>query len=362
MPPIEIVEWGQIKDRFRDSLLLGNGASIAVHEGFNYESLYKEALKNKFIDEKAVAIFEAFGKDQHDFELVLRRLWYARQVNQALNLSGEAVSQVEVAYTTIRTALIKTVRATHVSYDNASQHFDPIARFLSQFRTVFSLNYDLILYWTAMYGLSAKQGKFRDCFHYNNVGKLTLNPNWSTYRDGDDVTLYFYPHGNLAIALDADDAEYKITGKSKNLLEAVLTNWEAGNVLPVFVCEGVSDQKLRSITSSSYLGQVYLNAFDQINESIVLYGWGMSPQEQHIVDQILARRPKAIAVSVLDKNMDSIQRARDLFGSHVEELVFFDAKSPGAWNNSDGSKQREDDELHADILRTMAAINVRGQA
>ena len=339
MVSAEIVKWNAIQDQFRDGLVLGNGASIAIHQGFKYESLYKEAQQRKFLDENAIAIFEAFGKNQHDFELVLRRLWYARQVNQALNLSGDAVDLVDNAYQTIRNALIRIVRATHVTYDDASQYFEPIAQFVSHFRTVFSLNYDLILYWAAMYGNTAKIGKFRDCFHYVTSGNLVLDPSWGTYRDGDGATLFFYPHGYLALARDVSDEEHKLRASSTKLLDAILTSWEDGKVLPVFVCEGTSDHKLRSINGSSYLGRVYLNGFEEIQESVVIYGWSMGEQEQHIVDQILSQQPKAVAVSVWNGNMDTVGRANQLFAGKVERLVFFDAQSPGAWNNPNGSKE-----------------------
>lgn len=39
----KIYEWNDIKDEFTDGLLLGNGASMAVHPEFHYGSLFEAA-------------------------------------------------------------------------------------------------------------------------------------------------------------------------------------------------------------------------------------------------------------------------------------------------------------------------------
>jgi hypothetical protein len=345
-----IQQWSEIADRFRDGLILGNGASIAIHPGFHYQSLLDEAQKRELLDADTVAVFKAFGSNQHDFELVMRRLWYARQVNEALKLSGEPVDRVDMSYQTVRRALIETVRATHVAYENAAPYFDPIARFAKRFRTVLSLNYDLILYWALLYGNREKLGSFRDCFHYDGSGRLVLDRDWTEYRDDSDTTLCFYPHGNLVLARTAADEEVKLQAGGSKLLDAILKHWESGEVLPIFVCEGTTEQKQRSISGSSYLRQIESKAFDEIGESIVIYGWSMGPQEQHISDRIVARRPKALAISVRNGNEQTIRRAKELFAGEIEDLVFFDAQSPGAWANSDGSRGREEAEIMVEVL------------
>jgi len=353
-----IQQWSEIADRFRDGLILGNGASIAIHAGFHYQSLLDEAQRHEFLDADTLAVFKAFGSNQHDFELVLRRLWYARQVNEALKLSGEPVDRVDISYQKVRRALIETVRVTHVTYDKAAPHFDSIARFARRFRTVLSLNYDLILYWALMYGNREKLGNFRDCFRYNGSGHLVLDRDWTEYRNGSETTLCFYPHGNLLLARTTEGEEVKLQAGNSKLLDAILSNWESAEVLPIFVCEGTAEQKQRSISGSSYLSRVASKAFDEIGESIVIFGWSMGPQEQHIIERIIARRPKALAISVRNGNEQIVRRANELFADKVEDLVFFDAQSPGVWANSDGSREREESEVMAEVLEAIKRINL----
>ena len=94
----DIVEWNEISDRYhRGTLLLGNGSSIAVNDCFRYESLFDEACRLGYINDRVQQVFDEFGVT--DFELVLRRLWQAKKVNEALLRLGS----FEKKYKTNRT-------------------------------------------------------------------------------------------------------------------------------------------------------------------------------------------------------------------------------------------------------------------
>jgi hypothetical protein len=137
----DIVEWNDIKDDFVDGgLLLGNGSSVAVSRSFAYESLFEEAKRLGYLTAPVQGVFDKFGVE--DFELVLRRLWQAKLVNEALGLPH---GPVEVAYEKVRNALISTIRNIHVSHEDAEPHLENIYKFMSQFNKVISLNYDLIV-------------------------------------------------------------------------------------------------------------------------------------------------------------------------------------------------------------------------
>jgi len=83
MPAIH--QWSEIREQFAGgALLLGNGASMAIHPGFGYGSLRQAAEDNGHITPEVSEIFRAF--DTPDFELVLRRLWEATSVNKALGI------------------------------------------------------------------------------------------------------------------------------------------------------------------------------------------------------------------------------------------------------------------------------------
>jgi hypothetical protein len=323
-----IYQWNEIKDRFTDGLLLGNGASMAVHSGFGYRSLYEAANENGHLSADVAGVFEAFGV--HDFELVLRRLWQSKVVNETLGIRGGRVAE---AYVQVRTALISTIRDVHITHDDALPHLKPIYQFMQGFKTVVSLNYDLLVYWAAMYSQDDIGIWFKDCFFHGEFAE-----DWESKRlpyRAAGSTLFFYPHGNLALARGLDDAEFKIASNGQDLLTRVLEVWQNGEGVPLFVCEGTSDYKLKAITGSSYLQRVAREVIPRIGESLVIYGWGIADQEAHILKRVSQSRCQRAAVSVYNRNAEFMHHAEEkLHDVGITEVIFFDSASPNCWNNS----------------------------
>lgn len=324
----EIFSWKDLSDRFQDGLLLGNGSSMAVHTGFGYVDLFDEANRLGHITPPVQHVFNSFKTT--DFELVLRRLWQATLVNKALEIPR---GTVEKAYECVRSALIETVRATHITHSEAKPHLELIYPFMKGFKTVISLNYDLIVYWAAMLGNDTLGSWFKDAFN-----GVMFREDWETVRKpfrAEGTTLFFYPHGNLALALTSEYREEKIArGGSGDLLDVILDKWETGSVTPIFVCEGTAEHKKNSIECSPYLNTVFREVIPVIGESLVIYGWSLSEQDEHIVRQISRANVQRVAVSVRNNDMAFAQRAEEVIQRYQKiEVLFFDSSSPGCWNN-----------------------------
>lgn len=325
----EIKQWNDIKHDFTDGLLLGNGASMAIHDRFGYGSLFEAARTNGHLTEPVAAVFDAFGV--HDFELVLRRLWQAKVVNTTLSVPA---GPVEDAYYQVRNALIATVRDVHISHDDAYPHLKPIYTFMHTFKTVVSLNYDLLVYWAVMQSRGDIGNWLKDCFGKGGV----FMDDWENMRRpyyAAGATLVFYPHGNLVLARDFDETERKIsTGGFQGLLDQILAEWESESTVPLFVCDGTSEQKVKSIGGSDYLQRVYREVLPAMGDSLVVYGWAMGEQEAHILQKLTQGRPKRIAVSVYQQNEVYMRHVADkLREANLPEPVFFDSASPGCWHN-----------------------------
>lgn len=328
----EIHQWSDIKDRFEGgALILGNGASMAIHAGFGYSSLRQAAEDKGHITRAVADIFRAFNTN--DFELVLRRLWEATLVNKALGIER---GRVEQAYQLVRSALISTVRDVHIPHEEAKRHFAPMFQFMKSFDTVFSLNYDLLVYW-AMMASQDELGKwFKDGFQGGGV----FREDWEVLRQpyrANGATLVFYPHGSLLTARRDDYTEGKLTlppGGGATLLDRILELWETGSASPLFVSEGTAEHKRKSIANSNYLSRVFREALPNAGESLVIYGWAISEQDAHILGQL--RRTgsslRRVAVSVYGGSQASAQQAEDALAAvGVKEVSFFDAESPGCW-------------------------------
>ncbi|HFQ4917106.1 TPA: DUF4917 family protein [Vibrio vulnificus] len=329
----EIYDWLDISRRYKSAILLGNGASISLDKSFTYASLKDHAIDYGLLSKDVEKLFEHFETD--DFELILRLVWQANKVNSALKIKDKATKK---AYKHVRDCLIKAVRSIHPEYDEIEGDLDTVGEFLSGFKTVLSLNYDLTLYWVMMRANRNEDGhKFKDCFLRGE-----FDEDWNRFREpyswrDKRTTLVFYPHGNLALARNVVEDEIKLSSRvGSDLLGSILHEWESGECIPLFVSEGVSSQKVRSIQNSHYLNTVYREVIPDIGRSLVIYGWGLGEHDVHIIERLRASNVKRIAVSVFGDNQAYCRRVSEIiYESFGRDFIvdFFDSQSPGCWNN-----------------------------
>ena len=137
-------------------LILGNGFSIALRPDiFHYSSLFKRADFSNYPHLEAV--FSALGTQ--DFELAIKSMEagaklapiYTNGTSYAAAMSSDAIALKEI--------LVDTIASNHpdVPGDIEDQKFWACRKFLSYFLgpndgQVFTLNYDLLLYWALMHG------------------------------------------------------------------------------------------------------------------------------------------------------------------------------------------------------------------
>lgn len=326
----EIKTWESIAERYQGgTLLLGNGASMAISPKFGYKSLYELVQQQGLLGDEGNKLFRHFNTS--DFELVLRLLWHAAKVNKALGVKDK---KTEFAYQRVRDALIAAVRDVHVSYEDAQGYFPAMYDFLKSFKTVFSLNYDLLVYWTMMFGLDRfGDHRFKDCFLNGS-----FDNDWSKFREvryEKSNTLVFYPHGSLALCQNINGDELKISGRNGlNLLAEILFQWNQATVVPLFVSEGTQEQKIASIKKSNYLSTVYHEVIPRCLGPLTIYGWGFGAQDRHLLPRM--RGVPRIAASVYGRNQQTCLRIYQeivISLGYEIEIEFFDSGSPGCWNN-----------------------------
>jgi hypothetical protein len=124
----DILQWNDLAERYDDTLLLGNGASIAVDSCFSYGSLLQEAEFRGHITSDLRIIFDYL--DTKDFELVMSMVRTAYHVNKALGITDPKTEQ---AYQEVRTALVSTARDVHPSYESVAGSLSAMHRFMKRF-------------------------------------------------------------------------------------------------------------------------------------------------------------------------------------------------------------------------------------
>ena len=326
----KIETWVNISANYTDTILLGNGASIAVNPRFAYTSLLQHAYSKRMLDNDVGRLFHFF--ETKDFELVLRLVWQASNVNRALQIFD---LKTHSAYLRVRESLIRAVRDIHPEYNDVSSQLPNIYSFLKRFKTVISLNYDLIVYWAMTYGLDINdQHSFKDCF-VNGY----FNENWQIFRESINsqkrVSLVFFPHGSLILCRNSVETELKISRQADDLLESILKHWQTEQFIPLFVSEGTRFQKVSAIQNSYYLSTIYREVFPAPKDNITIYGWSFGEQDIHILQKMAHSGIRRVAISVFGNDQDHCKRfdhiVRDILGPGIH-VDFFHSQSKGCWN------------------------------
>jgi hypothetical protein len=332
---MKLHKWEDLEDSFKHNLLLGNGASIAVDKRFCYASLYESACTSCALSDGLQKLFEMFNV--RDFEFVLRLLSNANQVNKILGVKETGTSE---AYNDMKDALIKTIRGIHPNYDEVEACLKRIAHFMKRFKTVLSLNYDLLVYWAMLVGNDQYGPWFKDCFVKRGEFENDFRYLRAATGKAAGSTLAFYPHGNLILATGAFRGEMKLTSSEERLLDTILAEWKLGYCTPLFVSEGDTKDKLRAIKRSNYLTNVYDRVLPEVDESLVIYGWAVADQDKHILESLdRTQKLKKIAISVYIEEDDDWEEychrvEKKIQGTHNLskcDLYFFGAESKGCW-------------------------------
>lgn len=327
------------------AIILGNGASISISNNFSYKNLL---LKASEIDNFPVSIFNTLNTT--NFESVIYQLDIAQKINKAITSISPQIEQLNQTISdtniTIRQSLIKTIQRIHPEYaflsfiTSSEETITKLLNYLTQFEYIINLNYDLLVYYILLH----QTNKFTDYFLPDSTAnnKLTFNEeiSWLT----DQVKLY-YPHGNIVLGINNIGEEEKITyHPPTTLLQTILNRWSNDtNFYPLFICEGSSTEKIKSISRSYYLNYIYRNILPKLPENIICYGWSLSENDEHIIKQILKDPQKnhKLLISIRKGNKSNFQVETECINiknrinniNNNTEIHFFDSSDEGCWLN-----------------------------
>ncbi len=308
----ELVHWASIRETYDGhGLLIGNGASMAVWERFSYPSLYEEAP----LTELDKSVFEAL--DTTNFELILDSLRISEVICNAV---GHDRAEVHERYLSIRKSLFDAVRSVHVGWDRIPQEtFSSIEQELHCYETVFSTNYDLLAYWSIMF---RETERIRDFFWNPD---LAFDPT-NTELSGKASTI-FYLHGGIHLYVDTRTGA---TVKRKPDAGGLLSFRDMAHTTrrPLFISEGRSSDKLRSIRSSDYLSFAY-QTLAEYSDPLVIFGHSLGEADAHIAQAIKSQEKRRIAIGLHPgKSMMIIKdktRLEDILDGQLIE--YFDAST-----------------------------------
>jgi Domain of unknown function (DUF4917) len=329
MPP-EIIHFDQAiemsKNDAERNLLLGNGFSIARGGGiFSYSNLLE---KSELPEDSPIRnVFRLLNTV--DFEEVMRALEHASKIEEAYS-DVEKSLQFSKDAEAVREALIKAVRAVHpeVHFEIPAEQVDCCSNFLNNFSSVFSLNYDLLMYWVII--KSNLRVKFRDGFAYGEE-----IDGFRTFSQATNPTVY-HLHGALHLFQgDGGETKKRIRTNSR-IIDDIASTIRNKRTLPLFVAEGTSIQKMRKINSIEYLRYCY-DLLRKISRSIFVFGHSAASNDNHIYSAMLAARDlKNLYFCVYDPSKDWSKlrrRLEDLTGVRKDlQIHYVDSSTAKVWN------------------------------
>lgn len=312
----DLMDWDEIKEREGWSgILIGNGASIAVWDNFQYTSIYNksqsEEIRNPLSD-LDIQLFNTLVTT--NFERVLSSLSIAKIVNGALGIDTQLIQS---RYDSIQTALIQAIRAVHIPWQNVPDGvFSCIRKELLNFKYVYSTNYDLLIYWAMMH---EEQEGFKDYF-WDERFDVSNTEIWTK------VTCTLYLHGGLHLyRLPLGQTLKRRANDGQNLLDLFGQPYYE-NAVPLFITEGTSEEKLSSIYRSDYLSFAF-SRFSKHEGPLVIFGHSLSGSDNHLISTIANWGAVKIAISMLPNDPIRIHSIKSYIISKLPEakLYFFDA-------------------------------------
>lgn len=312
-----LLNWVDLRDIGWPDLLLGNGFSINIHEGFWYDNLKEVACRpviGEPLLEESKALFDAYTTT--NFEDVLKSIYHAMQVDECLGLGQ--IAHISETYENIKNSLASAVNYAHVpeGFSSANTISDELAKFTN----VYTTNYDLIPYWSIM---SKGTNRFRDFF-------------WGAVFDSSNVDVWggatsiHYLHGGLHLVenLEGDTIKRRSNGLSslRDLFDVA-----EPNLFPLFITEGHWKKKLTKIKGNDYLNFCFSKFAYVYNSNLLVLGHSLHAEyDQHIVEAIKRSNRRRVAVSVWP-GLSPMQRInfkarllQDMQGTNIK-LYFFDS-------------------------------------
>lgn len=319
-------------------LLLGNGFSRACRNDlFAYDALFAAAEDQ--LRPRVMNAFKALGTT--DFEKVMRALKETELLLKAYSPKDSKLARrLRCDADSLRTILANVIASNHPgrSSEICDAQFRSCRAFLKHFQKTYTLNYDLLLYWTLMKDdIDELSLKSDDGFRQPEDGPMEYVV-WDMNDPGQQSV--FYLHGALHVFdAEAEIQKYTWSNTGIALIDQIREALEAGRY-PIYVSEGTSRSKLERIMHSSYLSRGY-RSLSQIGGSLFIFGHSLHENDEHVLKCIRNSKIKDVYVSIFgdtdsEENQLIMSRAQSLIPGRQlnqnREIVFYDAGSASVWD------------------------------
>lgn len=344
-----LLSYDEVLNKTNDNkrfLLLGNGFSMSYnYERFSFTSLLESAVDKGLIskDSPIYAVFKTF--DTKDFEEVVKLLETSVVVLKEYSAISEEDEKLILSDSLkLKEYLVDVITNNHPEKitEISDEEFMNSAKFIKEYDKVYTLNYDLLLYWTTMKlqsflndkSIKNSTLKIQDGFHDPHENSTE----YVVYRNDSMPFQIFYLHGALHI-YDKKSEIIKNTYSrtERRLREQTLENLKK-DIYPIFVSEGTSEQKYTRILHNAYLNHCYKSlsgiGSKKIDDSLIIFGTLIKRNDAHIRQAILKNNVSQIFIGVSSEN--EVKEFDDFIAeikkrSLNKEVYFYDYRTAIVW-------------------------------
>lgn len=319
-------------------LLLGNGFSIACRPDiFLYGKLYEQANFTK-LSPTAKKAFEALGTQ--DFERVIKALRDTKLILEAYSgVFRTLLDTLQSDADGLRELLVETIAHSHPAWPGelTDEEYAACRAFVSNFDTVYTFNYDLLLYWAQMHTEEGVAPTSDDGFRKSDVDYDAAYVVWEPSQSHEQNTWFL--HGALHVFdSGAEIQKYTWANTGVRLIDQIRDALGKG-FFPLFVSEGTSAEKLERIRHSDYLAKAY-RSFSEITGALFIYGHSLAANDDHYLKRIEKGKLSQLYIGLhadpgSDSNKRIVRRADQMANNRRRNaplsISYFDTSTAKVW-------------------------------
>jgi len=315
----------QLSNGEKASLLIANGFSQAWDaQIFNYANIL-DAASFGDRDKKIKKLFSL--SNTYDFESIMNQLVSAQIVLENYGGDPNLIQEIKDDQEILKEALVKAIAKTHPSIPNkiTDTQFVAVRKFLSTFGNIFSLNYDLLLYWAInKFDIDPPGYRVDDGFRYPNV--------WNVVDTNQNL---FFLHGGLHLYDEGMCIKkHAYTNNGFTIIDHVRSNLQKQK-FPLFVSEPTDSKKKSKIEHNPYLN-IAFRKFGEIQGSLFIHGHSMDENDKHIFNQITSSDVRKVYISIFGnehspENKKSKANALAYIQTQNISVNFYQAETAPVW-------------------------------
>lgn len=325
----------------RRHLLLGNGFSIACRPDiFQYDKLFEQADFSALGDSAKLAFSVLHTAD---FERVIKVLRDSATIAGLYGVTSAQIDAMRSDADALKELLVQTIAQSHPALpgDIGDDEYATCQRFLDNFNTTYTFNYDLLLYWTHMHRENRADVQSDDGFRTSQSdvesGIASEYVVWEPSQSHDQ-NMWFL-HGALHVFDSGTEIQKYTWNRTGIRLIEQIREALSRDFFPLFVAEGSSAEKLERIRHSDYLAKAY-RSFQEIQHCLFVYGHSLAANDEHYLRLIEKGKLAHLFVGLYgdpesSMNRQIVERAKAmrLVGRRRRELRvdFYDSESAHVW-------------------------------